>query len=646
MFLNLALAVPLFSAVASAAESTFIPLPDDVTHIQSENYPDSSISYKETTICETTPGVKGFSGFVTVPSFDKTYNASIFFWYFESRKNAAGAPTTIYIPGGPGESFLDGASGLPCTIASDSNSTILNPWSWNNDVNILFLDVPVQTGFSYTNAQNGTVDLLSGAFTPAPEGSERVGTNLTSVASSLSSTDSLLTINTTAQVARQIWQISQVWFQEFPERKTTNDEISFWSYSYAGFFAPAAMSYFQKQNERIDNGTISDSHAKKFPLGTLGITNGCIDSKIEVLAWPEYAYNNTYDLPIISKEIYEEAKNNVTKEGGCYDLIDQCRALQINEDPEHIGNNADVNEACVAAFGFCFDNIQGAFTASTTRSPFDISVQTGIAFPRDYPSGFFNQRWVQEALGVPVNFTLVGNTILMNLLYGTGDPVVRTVADVEYLLSAGVHLALVYGDRDYRCNWLGAERVSLAMNYSESSAFRSAGYANIETNSSYVGGMVRQNGNVSFSRVFEAGHSVTAYQPETVYRIFKRSTFGYDVATGEVEIGANNTYSSDGPSNIFDVKNKLPEALAPMCHLYQAPHSCTEEQLVALQDGTAVTEDFIVVSPASEPETTGNKTSGSGSSSTPTTATSGAIRSHCVSIYADSTTPPQAWKPK
>ncbi|KAH6971435.1 Alpha/Beta hydrolase protein [Ilyonectria sp. MPI-CAGE-AT-0026] len=603
------LAFLVFPAIASAASGTFVPLPDDVTQLQSRNYPDSSISYKETTICETTPGVKAYSGFVTVPSIDRTYNASIFFWYFQSRNNTAHAPTTIFIPGGPGESFLDGASGFPCTINADSNSTLLNPWSWNNDVNILYLDVPVQTGFSYTYLQNGTFDLVSNDFTPASEGSDRVQTNLTSVAATFSSTSPSHTANTTGLVARQIWQISQVWFQEFPEYSTTNDEINFWSYSYSGFFAPAAMAYFQKQNEKIENGTINDSHAKKFHLGTLGITNGCIDSKIQITAYPEFAYNNTYGVQAISTEAYEMAMNNITMEGGCYDLIDQCRALQIKKDPEQLGNDMQVNAACVAATELCFGVVQGAYTAASSRSPFDLAIQNTAVVPPDYPTAFYNQRWVQQALGVPLNFTLSGNTIPMDLLFMTGDPMVRTVADLNYLLSAGVNLALVYGDRDYRCNWLGVENVSLAMEYPEAPAFRSAGYANIDTNSSYIGGMVRQNGNVSFSRVFEAGHAVTSYQPETVYRIFKRSTFGLDIATGQVKIGAGGSYSSKGPSNIFHVKNKLLEGVAPICFLYQAPKSCTNTQLEALEDGTAVVQDFIIISPSAETEITGNSTS-------------------------------------
>lgn len=41
------LALLVFPAIASAASGTFVPLPDDVTQLQSRNYPDSSISYKE-----------------------------------------------------------------------------------------------------------------------------------------------------------------------------------------------------------------------------------------------------------------------------------------------------------------------------------------------------------------------------------------------------------------------------------------------------------------------------------------------------------------------------------------------------------------------------------------------------------------------
>jgi hypothetical protein len=76
-----------------------------------------------------------------------------------------------------------------------------------------------------------------------------------------------------------------------------------------------------------------------------------------------------------------------------------------------------------------------------------------ITFPPWYPAGFFNQHWVQAALGVPVNFTWSSTRVQNNFLFGTGDSFRREgIKDLEYLLDSGVKLALVYGDLDYRCN--------------------------------------------------------------------------------------------------------------------------------------------------------------------------------------------------
>ena len=37
----------------------------------------------------------------------------------------------------------------PCRITNDSSSVTLNIYSWNNEANMLYIDRPVGTGFSY-----------------------------------------------------------------------------------------------------------------------------------------------------------------------------------------------------------------------------------------------------------------------------------------------------------------------------------------------------------------------------------------------------------------------------------------------------------------------------------------------------------------
>jgi carboxypeptidase C (cathepsin A) len=66
----------------------------------------------------------------------------MFFWYFEAHKNPQNAPLIIYLAGGVGESSMFGATmmGGPCYINDDANSTTLNPWSFNNEANVLYID--------------------------------------------------------------------------------------------------------------------------------------------------------------------------------------------------------------------------------------------------------------------------------------------------------------------------------------------------------------------------------------------------------------------------------------------------------------------------------------------------------------------------
>ncbi|KAL7892937.1 Alpha/Beta hydrolase protein [Trichoderma sp. TUCIM 5745] len=558
--LSLLVAATFWGPDLAFAQSTFPPQPVSLREFFSKKWPGATISYKQTSICETTLGVKAWSGYVSmprdllnkVPDVHVNYNINLYFWFFESRHNAKNAPTSIYLGGGPGYTALDSMSGFPCIIGSDSNSSTLNPFSWNNHVNMLYIEQPVGTGFSYSHLVNGTLDVLKTeetggpVFTPLKENEKLPETNLTFMAATLDSRSLATTQNTTTQAARSLWLFAQVWFQEFPEYKTTNREISLWSTSYGGIWGAGFVSYFIDQNTLISTRSHALSSAIVLPLATLGLANGCVDIRAGAMGYPNQAYNNTYGIEAYGKNLYNQVMGNITAPNvGCYDLADQCRTAAKELDPTSQGNNPRVNSVCQAAAAVCVDVVLGTYITDTTLSNEDITYPNIVSSVPNYYNGYFNQAWVQKDLGVRTNFTSNDYTYQLAMFELTGDPVIQDMTLLEHVIS-------------------------------------SAGYASLNTNSSYIGGLVRQHGNVSFSRVFEAGHSVTTYQPETVYQIFQRID-GY--------------YSTIGPTSSWGTKNNVPkQSPRNECYTYLATETCTSEQLEALKNGTAVVQNFVYYS--------------------------------------------------
>ena len=155
--------------------------------------------------------------------------------------------------------------------------------------------------------------------------------------------------------------------------------------------------------------------------------------------------------------------------GRCSDQILQCRALQAESDPADVGTNSTVNDVCAVALEWCSNNVLQTFSTFTTvfyiplfskyhKNMLTIASETNLTsvigvnpYPPNYPTMFLNQKWVQDALSVPLNFTSNSNLVLLNF-FETGDPIRRRVADMEALLSSGVKVAMIYGDRDFKCN--------------------------------------------------------------------------------------------------------------------------------------------------------------------------------------------------
>lgn len=148
----------------------------------------------------------------------QSHSNSYFFWYFESRTNPSNAPLSIWIGGGPGANSVSSALGEngPCIVNDDSNSTTLNPWSWNNEVNVLYIDQFI-AGYSYDSAVNGTIDqTMDGTpIQPANFSTKVPIANNSFSVGTFASQNPNSTTNSTSNGARALWHFTQAWFTQY-----------------------------------------------------------------------------------------------------------------------------------------------------------------------------------------------------------------------------------------------------------------------------------------------------------------------------------------------------------------------------------------------------------------------------------------------
>ncbi|KAM3505336.1 hypothetical protein MY11210_008012 [Beauveria gryllotalpidicola] len=167
--------------------------------------------------------VKQLSGYIDDDANDK----HLFFWFFESRNNPAKDPVVLWLNGGPGcSSFIGLFNELgPATIPRSDLKPVRNDYSWNNNASVIFVEQPVNTGFSYSG---NSVD--------------------TSVAS-----------------AKDLYSLLTFFFKQYPQYATQDFHIS--GESYAGHYIPlTAAEILSHDNRNINLKSILVGNGMTEPL--------------------------------------------------------------------------------------------------------------------------------------------------------------------------------------------------------------------------------------------------------------------------------------------------------------------------------------------------------------------------------------------
>ncbi|KAM0331512.1 hypothetical protein ACHAQA_003189 [Verticillium albo-atrum] len=577
-----------------ATSAQFAPTEANLTTVRSTLNHDITISYKTPDgACRTAfSHQKQYTGWVNVPG---DYPTNLFFWFVEARQKSD--ILTIWLNGGPGSSSLLGMfNGVgPCEVIEtglDQYDTLASEWGWDRASNMLFIDQPNQVGFSYDTPTNGTLNLLNNTRTTPPEASPDDLPPHLFLNGTFSSLDPANAPNTTEAAAMAVWHMLQGFLSAFPQYNPPNKAalgVNLFAESYGGKYGPVFSDVWERQNAKRQNNTIPRNSTLEIHLASLGIVNGCIDDAIQAPHYPNFAINNTYGFQGINSVRANLANASFYANGGCMDLIQQCRTAQRVYDPNGSGNIESVNEHCSNAYTTCFRTVVEPFSESG-RSFYDIAQPAKESFPSNLYVEYANTPAFQEAIGAVTNFS--SNSLeVFSAFARTGDnargPIIPRLAA---LLDSGIRVGFVYGDRDYICNWRGGEAAANALAWQARAPygqlFTAAGYAPIIVNDSYIGGVVRQYGNLSFSRIYQAGHAVPAFQPETAFQVFARVVMGTSLSTGDtVDLG---NYTTEGDDTADVHTDDLPEAPAPTCWLRAVPGTCSDDQVEMLRNGDGV----------------------------------------------------------
>lgn len=208
-WLPVSLSVAIF---LPSTRASYPGAPVNVTILSSGFSLGATVSFKEARVCGQL-AITAYSGYVyseTHGEHNSTLPSNVFFLYLPATSDPDGAPLTIWLGGGPGESSTMAAFGEngPCNVLNDSMSTFENIYSWTAHSNMLYIDQPLSTGFSYRSLLNGTIDQLqssSAVIVGEPSQPE----NATLLHGTFASQDDVA--SSSFSIGSTIWDFLQIW---------------------------------------------------------------------------------------------------------------------------------------------------------------------------------------------------------------------------------------------------------------------------------------------------------------------------------------------------------------------------------------------------------------------------------------------------
>ncbi|KAI1718082.1 serine carboxypeptidase domain-containing protein [Ditylenchus destructor] len=437
----------------------------------------SSTKHSEEDVIRSLPGLSfdinfgHYSGYLNVSSSRRLH-----YWFVESQQNPANDPVFFWFNGGPYCSSLFGLLGElgPYLINADGETLHKNPNSWNKFANIVFLESPVGTGFSYS---------IDGNYT-----------------------------NSDDQSADEAYEAIKQFLKKFP--KFRKHEIFLTGESYAGVFIPVLSAKVLRSQE--------DFHIN---FKGVVIGNGLLAYDDNMVNYPYHStvINYVYSHGLLDEELWQYLKNKCCD--GCAENCDflklqgECGA-RVKEWPELINklpNAYNIYSKCKTQAFFIKDSDSAAARAHSATPSFhgDINEE---CLPESGLHSYLGKLNVRKALHIPNE---VESWVQCRERSGYTFQYFNMSKFINEIVNANVPVLLYYGDADLVCNFIMGEKFSANLGLKQTSPkqiWKHDGFA--------AGTKTDYGSHLTYMTVLGAGHMVPHDKAPEIYQVIKKFISG------------------------------------------------------------------------------------------------------------------------
>lgn len=426
---------------------------------------------------------------------DAAHNGNLFFWLVEAQYRVTERPKTIvWFNGGPGCSSMDGAllEVGPFRIVDDQLKVDMNKGSWHKYANVLFVDQPYGTGYSYSD------------------------------------TDSYLT--GLDQVGEEMDSFMTQFLKLFPER--AHDDFYLAGESYAGQYIPYIATKLQE--------------TKTVDLKGLLIGNGWMDPANQYYQYVPYA---------LDYGVIEKSEEHVKDLKELTDTCERAMKIAMDKNngklPVHIRACEDIMNGIVELTRNerSAPDSEGICVNYYDVSKEDVWPKCGMNWPEILPfvTDWLRQDDTVQALNVnndkQESWQECNGAVGSSMRQGNDDAAVYLLPD----LLENMEILFFNGDRDLICNHYGNERMIEHLEWNGKKGWTEG----LELDEWVIDGVSKgkkqSDRNLTYVRIYNASHMVPYDEPEACLTMLN-DFIGVSKALGDLP-GAKPGKGSEAPSD-------------------------------------------------------------------------------------------------